>query len=208
NLCALQVLEPGTAALKKQPAPLEPPEWPYNEHTVKVHTCAKLYQDWRKWKPGYQNAPAKGIEVDLGYLHTGLDKPAAQREGRPTVLLLHGAPGSYRDFTQLVPFLDSQGATVISPRWPGLHQALGDVQVQTLLYCVGPETRPLLATFGPDTSLDDHTAIISKFKVHFVHLVNDVYELVQFHRRVQQPGETMDSYYVELCKLCKRCNYR
>lgn len=118
---ATQVLDPGTAALKKQPAPLEPPEWPYTEHTVKVHTCAKLYQDWRKWKPGYQNAPAEGIEVNLGYMHTGLDKPAAHREGRPTVLLLHGAPGSYRDFTQLVPFLDSQGATVISPRWPDLR---------------------------------------------------------------------------------------
>ncbi|KAL1427512.1 hypothetical protein MTO96_017221 [Rhipicephalus appendiculatus] len=118
---ATQVLEPTAAALKKQPAPVEPPEWPYSEHTVKVHTCAKLYQDWRKWKPGYQNAPPEGIEVELGYMHTGLDRPVAQRTGSPTVLLLHGAPGSYRDFTQLVPFLDSQGVTVISPRWPDLR---------------------------------------------------------------------------------------
>ncbi|XP_037569145.1 uncharacterized protein LOC119449926 [Dermacentor silvarum] len=118
---ATQVLEPSAAALKKQPAPVEPPEWPYTEHIVKVHTCAKLYQDWRKWKPGYQNAPPEGVEVELGYMHTGLDRPAAQREGCPTVLLLHGAPGSYRDFTQLVPFLDSHGVTVISPRWPDLR---------------------------------------------------------------------------------------
>ncbi|XP_065283126.1 uncharacterized protein [Dermacentor albipictus] len=118
---ATQVLEPTAAALKKQPAPVEPPEWPYTEHIVKVHTCAKLYQDWRKWKPGYQNAPPEGVEVELGYMHTGLDRPAAQREGCPTVLLLHGAPGSYRDFTQLVPFLDSHGVTVISPRWPDLR---------------------------------------------------------------------------------------
>lgn len=118
---ATQVLEPSAAALKKQPAPVEPPEWPYTEHIVKVHTCAKLYQDWRKWKPGYQNAPPEGVEVELGYMHTGLDRPAAQREGCPTVLLLHGAPGSYRDFTHLVPFLDSHGVTVISPRWPDLR---------------------------------------------------------------------------------------
>ncbi|XP_037506428.1 uncharacterized protein LOC119382690 [Rhipicephalus sanguineus] len=118
---ATQVLEPTAAALKKQPAPVEPPEWPYTERTVKVHTCAKLYQDWRKWKPGYQNAPPEGVEVELGYMHTGLDRPVAQRAGSPTVLLLHGAPGSYRDFTQLVPFLDSQGVTVISPRWPDLR---------------------------------------------------------------------------------------
>lgn len=118
---ATQVLEPSAAALKKQPASVEPPEWPYTERFVKVHTCSQLYQEWRKWKPGYQNAPAEGVEVELGYMHTGLDKPAAQREGRPTVLLLHGAPGSYRDFTQLVPFLDQQGATVISPRWPDLR---------------------------------------------------------------------------------------
>lgn len=34
-----------------------------------------------------------------------------------------------------------------------------------------------------------------------------MYESAQFHQQVQQPDQTVESYYVELCKTSKRCNY-
>ncbi|CAN8026741.1 unnamed protein product [Ixodes persulcatus] len=117
----LQVLVPsGRGVLKKKEEAKEQSasDWPYTDRWVTVRTCGELYRDWRHWKPGYQNAPPQGIEVPVCYLHTGLDR--AWDAGRPTVLLLHGAPGSYRDFTDLVPFLDRVGATVVSPTWPDL----------------------------------------------------------------------------------------
>lgn len=116
-----QVLVPsGRGVLKKKEEAKEQSasDWPYTDRWVTVRTCGELYRDWRHWKPGYQNAPPQGIEVPVRYLHTGLDR--AWDAGRPTVLLLHGAPGSYRDFTDLVPFLDRVGATVVSPTWPDL----------------------------------------------------------------------------------------
>lgn len=120
---ATQVLTPGAALKQKKEIPIveERVDWPYRDHTVTVHTCAELYKDWRRWKPGYQNAPPHGIEVDIPYLHTGLDRATSGWRERPTVLLLHGAPGSYRDFAQLVPFLDKNGINVISPLWPDLQ---------------------------------------------------------------------------------------
>ncbi|XP_064461585.1 uncharacterized protein K02A2.6-like [Ornithodoros turicata] len=88
----------------------------------------------------------------------------------------------------------------------GLSNAPGDIQVRSLLYCMGPEARPLLSTFRIDDATN-YSKVVEAFTAHFVHPVNEVYESAQFHRRVQQLGETVDSYYAELCKLCKRCNY-
>ncbi|XP_040355358.1 uncharacterized protein LOC115309590 [Ixodes scapularis] len=90
----------------------------------------------------------------------------------------------------------------------GLCQAPPDVQVRTLLYCMGPEARVLLDTFGLNaTYLNDYDTVVKRFLEHFVHPLNEVYESSRFHKRVQQPGESVDSYYAELCKLVKWCNY-
>lgn len=37
-------------------------------------------------------------------------------------------------------------------------------------------------------------------------LVNEVYESSRFHKRMQQPGESVESCYAELCRVVKRCN--
>ncbi|KAM7282075.1 uncharacterized protein ISCGN_002231 [Ixodes scapularis] len=41
----------------------------------------------------------------------------------------------------------------------GLRQASGEVQVRTLLYCMGPEARPLLATFGLGDAPTDYNVV-------------------------------------------------
>nr|XP_037273535.1 uncharacterized protein LOC119165467 [Rhipicephalus microplus] len=90
----------------------------------------------------------------------------------------------------------------------GLTQASGDMHVRSLLYCMGLEARLLLETFSLDTaSLASFQAVAASFTDHFVHPANEHYESSRFHRRVQLPGESVDAYYAELCRMVKRCNY-
>ncbi|KAM7310873.1 uncharacterized protein ISCGN_007781 [Ixodes scapularis] len=90
----------------------------------------------------------------------------------------------------------------------GLGQAPQDVQVCSLLYCIGPEARPLLNTFSLNAaSLALYAAVAARFTVHFVHPANELYEPSRFHKRIQQPDESVDAYCAELCKLVKRCSY-
>ncbi|XP_037515497.1 uncharacterized protein K02A2.6-like [Rhipicephalus sanguineus] len=90
----------------------------------------------------------------------------------------------------------------------GLTKASEDVQVRSLLYCMGPEARPLLETFSLDAqSLASYQVVAARFTEHFVHPANELYESSRFHRRVQLPGESVDTYYAELCRMVKRCNY-
>ncbi|XP_075556585.1 uncharacterized protein LOC142588643 [Dermacentor variabilis] len=91
---------------------------------------------------------------------------------------------------------------------PGLTHASQDTQVRSLLYCMGPEARPLLETFSLDAqSLASYQVVATRFTEHFVHPANELYESSRFHRRVQLPDENVDTYYAELRKMVKRCNY-
>ncbi|XP_075530161.1 uncharacterized protein LOC142563495 [Dermacentor variabilis] len=90
----------------------------------------------------------------------------------------------------------------------GLTKASEDMQVRSLLYCMGPEARPLLETFSLDAqSLASYQAVATRFTEHFVHPANELYESPRFHRRVQLPDESVDTYYAELRRMVKRCNY-
>nr|XP_050038398.1 uncharacterized protein K02A2.6-like [Dermacentor andersoni] len=90
----------------------------------------------------------------------------------------------------------------------GLMQASEDMQVRSLLYCMGPEARPLLETFSLDAqSLASYQAVATRFTEHFVHPANELYEPSRFHIRVQLPDESVDTYYAELRRMVKRCNY-
>ncbi|XP_072142128.1 uncharacterized protein [Dermacentor andersoni] len=91
----------------------------------------------------------------------------------------------------------------------GLTQASEDMQVRSLLYCMGPEACLLLETFSLDAqSLASYQAVASRFTEHFVHPANELYESSRFHRRVQLPDESVDTYYAELRRMVKRCNYQ
>lgn len=78
----------------------------------------------------------------------------------------------------------------------------------SLLYCMGPEARPLLDTFSLDAaSLGSFKAFVDSFTKRFVHPSNEVNETLRLHRCVQQPDESVYIYYPELCRLAKRCAY-
>ncbi|XP_070384878.1 uncharacterized protein [Dermacentor albipictus] len=90
----------------------------------------------------------------------------------------------------------------------GLTQASEDMQVRSLLCCMGPEARPLLETFSLDAqSLASYQAVATRFTEQFVHPANELYESSRFHRRVQLPNESVDTYYAELRRMVKRCTF-
>lgn len=77
-----------------------------------------------------------------------------------------------------------------------------------ILYCMGPESRPPLDTFSLSADeLLSYETVIKRFIEHFVHPANELYESSLFHKRTQEPGESVDAYYAELCRLVKHCNY-
>lgn len=104
-------------------------KWPYRDRNITVTTCADLYKSWRGTRRGYSSAPTSGLPVPLSFVHTGLDRTeragptpdsSTKTRRRPLVVILTGAPGCYRDFANLIPFLDRHGVDVVSPTWPDL----------------------------------------------------------------------------------------
>lgn len=56
-----------------------------------------------------------------------------------------------------------------------LRQAPPDIQVRTLLYCMGPEARVLLDMFGLNAaSLNNYNTVVKRFSEHFLYPVNEV----------------------------------
>ncbi|XP_077553537.1 uncharacterized protein LOC144168417 [Haemaphysalis longicornis] len=108
-------------------------------------------------------------------------------------------PGSWT--TWLLQYEDYTFAT-------GHYTAPPEVQVRSMLYCMGPQARVVLATTPlGDSELKDVAAVKKAFTDHFIHPPNELYETARFHRRAQEPGETADAFYTALRSMVKRCNY-
>lgn len=79
----------------------------------------------------------------------------------------------------------------------------------TLLSVVGAETyqivRNLCAPEKPSTQ--DYTALVSKLKEYFKPRVNVVAERFRFHKRLQNPGESVGQYMNALRHLASSCNF-
>ncbi|KAM7292071.1 hypothetical protein ISCGN_025335 [Ixodes scapularis] len=76
------------------------------ERRISVRTCGPLYRQWKQTKSWYRRAPEDGIEVDVPFVFTRRDDGGGAETRRPLAVLLHGAPGSYRDFSEnLIPRL-------------------------------------------------------------------------------------------------------
>ncbi|OQR70093.1 hypothetical protein BIW11_11856 [Tropilaelaps mercedesae] len=93
----------------------------YKERTIKVHTCADLYKEWKHTKPGWEHVNTNGFTLEVPFIHTGLDRG---RQSGPTVVALHGAPGTHRDFDMLTPAIDHCGANVVIPTFPDLRYSM------------------------------------------------------------------------------------
>lgn len=91
----------------------------------------------------------------------------------------------------------------------GLHHAAGEVQVRTLLYLMGShEARRILKTFGLSLeALLSFYAVKGVFTSHFVHPNNKVYASVVFHRCIQEPGESMDTFFTGFRSLVNKSDF-
>ncbi|XP_018495058.1 uncharacterized protein F35H12.5 [Galendromus occidentalis] len=93
----------------------------YKERTIKVLACKDLYPEWKRSKPGWERVNPNGCELDVPFIHTGLDRG---RKEAPTIVAIHGSPGTHRDFDGLIPAMDNIGANVIVPTFPDLRYSM------------------------------------------------------------------------------------
>ena len=81
-------------------------------------------------------------------------------------------------------------------------------QVNTLVYCVGDEADDVLR--GLDLIMEQreqYEAVKKGFDSYFVPKKNVLYERARFNKRVQQPGEPVDSFITALHALSENCEY-
>lgn len=87
----------------------------YPVNTVTVTTCDILYQKWSTRKRLYARN-ATGLTMDIEYADT---LPLCTSADRPTILALHGAPGSHVDFKPFIEYFASKNVRIIVPTYPG-----------------------------------------------------------------------------------------
>lgn len=87
------------------------------ERSVRIQTCGQLYKSWRERKVLWK-LPETDLTFDIRFIDT---RPNTSYKSKkiPTVLALHGAPGSWKDYTLLSSFLHDRGCRVIVPTFPG-----------------------------------------------------------------------------------------
>lgn len=88
----------------------------FPERNVQIRTCGQLYEKWKAEKR-FRKLPDSDLIFNVKFIDT---KPNCSNNGtESTVLAMHGAPGSWRDYTILVSHLHQLGHRVIVPSFPG-----------------------------------------------------------------------------------------
>ena len=84
-----------------------------------------------------------------------------------------------------------------------------DKKVATLLTLLGPQTYKLLADLlSPAKPKSKPLADLEKvLSDHFAPKPLEIAERYRFHKRDQQPGESVSSYVAELRRLARQCNF-
>ncbi|RWS00009.1 DUF1057 domain containing protein-like protein [Dinothrombium tinctorium] len=91
--------------------PIDSKTYHNNVKKIQIETCGELYKKWKKTKRIYRNAPENGLKLIVEYADSG-DKQ------RPTVLCIHGSPGSCQVFASLINYLSAKNFRVIAPNLP------------------------------------------------------------------------------------------
>ena len=78
----------------------------------------------------------------------------------------------------------------------GVDTKENPLRVATLLTCLGPDTIELFDgfTFAEDADKEDPDKIIEQFENYCVRETNETYERYKFNTRVQELGESIDTY--------------
>ena len=84
----------------------------------------------------------------------------------------------------------------------------GEIQVNTLLYTMGPESEHIFAQFAlTEAESKSYATVADKFKEHFTPKRNVIHERAMFHQRNQRQGETVEAYIRALYELAERCDF-
>ena len=79
-------------------------------------------------------------------------------------------------------------------------------QVNTLIYSIGDEADDILQSFDlNDADRKKYKSVKDKFEEHFVIKRNVIFERARFNMRVQEEGESADSFITDLYTLAKFC---
>lgn len=81
-------------------------------------------------------------------------------------------------------------------------------KVNLLLHIIGEEAQELFDNLGlTNDEMTNVDTVLDKFENYYVPKTNVSVERHKFNSRLQQPGETFDSFYADLVKLAASCNY-
>ena len=82
------------------------------------------------------------------------------------------------------------------------------VQCATLLHCIGDDATEIYATFTFTADKEDKIKpLLDRFQAHFTPKRNITYERHRFNSRVQQQGETFDSFITDVKTKAKSCEF-
>ncbi|XP_049268752.1 uncharacterized protein LOC125757326 [Rhipicephalus sanguineus] len=120
-------------------------------------------------------------------------------------ILWSPAPFSFDDAGEWLPWLQQFEDYAFAT---GMHAAPEETRVRTLLYCMGPRACIVLSSLMSDEdAYKSYAEVTRRLTSYFVHPVNKAYESSRFHKRTQQPGETVDSFFTALRNMVHKCNY-
>ena len=91
-----------------------------------------------------------------------------------------------------------------------LKKETKDVQVSSLIYCMGPEAETVYSSFSfsAATDRDNYDLVLGKFDEHFIPKKNVIFERARFNLRRQQKGETIETYVRHLHELAENCEFK
>ena len=84
----------------------------------------------------------------------------------------------------------------------GLQGKSEELQISSLIYCMGDEAEDILATFElSDEDAKKYETVVTKFKDHFNRKKNIIFERARFNSRKQEEGEPADVFITALHTL-------
>lgn len=89
-----------------------------------------------------------------------------------------------------------------------LHNDDEDVQVSSLIYCMGSEAEKIFRQFGLNAADQNrYNVVLQRFDEYFLPRRNVIHERSNFHRRDQKVGESIEEYTRELFELADLGNF-
>ena len=90
----------------------------------------------------------------------------------------------------------------------GLSAKAEDKQVNTLVYSMGAKAEDIFQSFNLlDEDSKVYKTVKVKFMSHFIKRWNTIFEWAKFNRRVQQEGESVDDFIIDVYSLAEHCQY-